>query len=307
MRRSEDVARRLYEFLLSFEQILQSESDLRRQVYALLPAFDSLNDLGKSLIPDGLECSARDRLKAYFLRYPGVALKSRELAVVAGISEWARRVRELRVEHGWRIITGVTVKEMDSADDTAGLTVDLERLAPDDYLLIDVNQDQEAARRWQIANEVRRSNLSMRDRIIEYLRRNVGKQVTGEELRYVAKGTEWARRVRELRSEHGWPISTKTSGNPFLPVGVYVLEDNRQTPKHDRSIPDSVRRSVLRRDRYCCSKCSWSHDLWNPSDPRFLEIHHIVHYSRGGTSDPDNLVTYCNVCHDELHMLDRRE
>ncbi|MEX2578619.1 MAG: hypothetical protein WD342_06140 [Verrucomicrobiales bacterium] len=74
---------------------------------------------------------------------------------------------------------------------------------------------------------------------------NVGKSVTGEELSYVANSTEWARRTRELRTEEGFPISTKMSGNPSLPVGVYVLEQDRQTPKHDRHIPEPVRRQAI--------------------------------------------------------------
>jgi hypothetical protein len=51
-------------------------------------------------------------LLKYFLAYPRTILSEKELAVVAGISEWARRVRELRIEHGWSIITGVTASQM---------------------------------------------------------------------------------------------------------------------------------------------------------------------------------------------------
>lgn len=48
---------------------------------------------------------ARDKLRAYFLAHIGEVLDSDTLREVAGISEWARRVRELRNEEGYQILT----------------------------------------------------------------------------------------------------------------------------------------------------------------------------------------------------------
>jgi hypothetical protein len=48
---------------------------------------------------------ARDKLREYFLENIGVVLDSDTLRSVAGISEWARRVRELRNEEGYQILT----------------------------------------------------------------------------------------------------------------------------------------------------------------------------------------------------------
>jgi len=48
---------------------------------------------------------ARAKLRAYFHANVGKILNSDELRAVAGISEWARRVRELRNEEGWNIQT----------------------------------------------------------------------------------------------------------------------------------------------------------------------------------------------------------
>lgn len=48
---------------------------------------------------------ARDKLREYFLSHVGEVLNSDLLRDVAGISEWARRVRELRNEEGWSILT----------------------------------------------------------------------------------------------------------------------------------------------------------------------------------------------------------
>ncbi len=48
---------------------------------------------------------ARTKLRNYFLKNVGVVLDSDTLREVAGISEWARRVRELRNEEGMNILT----------------------------------------------------------------------------------------------------------------------------------------------------------------------------------------------------------
>lgn len=48
---------------------------------------------------------ARDKLRKYFLEHIGEILDSDVLREVAGISEWARRVRELRNEEGYQILT----------------------------------------------------------------------------------------------------------------------------------------------------------------------------------------------------------
>ena len=295
--------RTLQQLLQDFENVKLSP-DIRERVKALLPAFDLLRELGKSLIPKGLSLSARDRLLFYFLTYPKTVLNERELALVAGISEWARRVRELRVQFGWDIISGLTVRQMAKEDEMSVVGASVETLGANDYLLMNERQDVEAAHRWNIANDIRKGPGGSRDKILKYLRSNVGKVVTGEELSYVAKSSEWARRTRELRTEDGWPIATKMSGNPSLPIGTYVLELDRQAPPHDRHISEPIRREALRRDGYSCRSCGWSHKLWNSADPRFLELHHVIHHARGGSNELDNLVTYCNVCHDEIHRLD---
>src|SRR5207249_3403481 len=113
---------------------------------------------------------------------------------------------------------------------------------------------------------------SARQRILYYFQKYPQTVIPGEELMVVAGIGEWARRVRELRTELGWPIATKSTGRPDLPVGAYVLEADRQTPAHDRQIPDPVRCAVLQRDNYECVHCHWRHEKWNRSDPRHLEL-----------------------------------
>lgn len=297
----ESLRHELVELLINFESKLQKR-DLRLKVLSLVSAHTLLRDLGSSLIPKEYASSARDRILHYLQKYPCTVINGNELMVVAGIGEWARRVRELRVQFGWSIVNGVTAKEMNKEGEFPLEHVDVLKMGPDDYVLINEKQDRDAAFRWNKANEIRRKKAGVRDKILEYLRLNVGQQITGEELRYVANNkSEWARRVRELRTEYGWPVVTKTSGIPDLPVGVYVLAEDLQAPEHDRVIPDNVRRAVLQRDDYKCQKCGWHHDKWNRSDPRHLEAHHVKQHVQGGANREENLITVCNICHDKIH------
>lgn len=297
----EKIRREVIELLVNFENRL-ARGDLRQKVIALIPIRNLLNDLGSSLIPAEIASSARDRILAYLQRYPLTVIDGQELAVVAGISEYARRVRELRREFGWSVATGVTLSEMLEAGE--GLSSDLSDLKPDHYVLLSVEQDRDAALRWNVANEIRkRKGLSVRDRILEFFKANVERPVTNEELRYVAGDkTEWARRVRELRTEFGWQIVTQNTGNPELPVGSYVLQTLEQLPEHDRHIPDEVKARVLERDGFACVTCNWSYAKRIPSDPRQrLEFHHKQHHAKKGANDDANLITLCNVCHDKEH------
>lgn len=273
---------------------------------ALIPANHLLRDLGSSLVVGEDSNSARDRILSYLLKYPKSIVHGDEIMVVAGISEYARRIRELRVESGWAILSGKMLKEIVEQDEVTledlGVT-SLQCLKTDVYTLINIEQDRDAAHRWRIANSLRKSKLSVKDKLLEYLRKNVGRAVSGEELRYLANDSkEWARRTRELRTEDGWPIATKNSGRPELPVGAYLLEEDRQAKPHDRKISDYVRVKVLERDNHACCMCGWNYKSRIPNDPRsLLELHHIEHHADGGGNVEENLITLCNVCHDEVH------
>lgn len=301
------LVQELLTLLQNFELEL-NRGDLRSKVQALIPVHQTLLALGKTLIPSEIASSARGRILHYLLAYPFVIISREELVIVAGIDQWARRLRELRVEHGWSIVSGVTAKQMYEVGEFPLETVNINLVQPDDYVLLSLEQDREAAYRWNVAKTIRRSNDSVRSKLLLFLRQNVGKPVTGEELRYVANDkTEWARRVRELRTEYGWPIVTKSTGRPDLPVGTYLLEQDRQSPEHDRHIADPVRREVLRRDGYQCQRCRWHHDIWNPSDPRHLELHHVVAHAQGGQNTEGNLITLCTVCHDLWHAIENSD
>jgi len=295
-----------------FDRRLAGDEDVRQRVLAFIPASQKLREVGKALLPTPTAVGARERILRYFQRYHGTVIHGDELAVVAGISEWARRIRELRVEDGWDIASGLTIREMaeqepDSISSIAeAIGRDPRQLAPEHYLLVTPKQDREAAFHWNQLNRFRKDkSLSVKNKILDYLKANCGRPVTGEELRYLAGGkTEWARRTRELRTEEGWPVATRNTGRPELPVGFYILEHDRQAEPHDRRIPDDVRVAVLQRDSFACQAkgCGWSRDQAAPDDPRrFLELHHIEHHAAGGENITENLISLCNVHHDALH------
>lgn len=254
---SEHLRVELLNLFAEFETILKNE-DLRPKVLHLVKAFRSLRRLGVSVMPPQHEHreAARERILLYLRRYVCRIISGDEILVVSGIQEYARRLRELREQFGWRIVSGTVVKEMVGTGDLPN-SPEYTHAKADDYLLLSVEQDRESAFRWHLVNKIRnRKDINIKTKILEFLLENVGVPVSGEELRKVANGTtEWARRVRELRTEEGWPIVTKQTGRPDLPIGVYVLEQNRQGEQHDRKIPDGERVKVLHRDSYRCQKC----------------------------------------------------
>lgn len=299
----EELRSRLVGLLAALEP--RSNTELRELVQGLVPVHFVLRALGIALFPDMADDAARDRILAYFRQNPRTVIAGEELMIVSGIQEWARRVRELRTQSGWRILSGNAVRDMARGEDNPDV-VDLPVMKPSEYMLVDEQQDREAAHRWHVGYSIRKGPGSVRDKIIDYLKQNVGKEVSGEELRYVAdERSEWARRVRELRTQEGWNIVTKATGRPDLPVGVYVLVSTERAERHDR-IKDRDRRNVLARDEYTCrnTNCGWNRSRWDPSDPRHLEVHHIEHHVGGGSNDPSNLLTLCNICHDSVHAGD---
>lgn len=321
MKRPKDPHEHLEKLQSLLEDFAESldRPDLRQRVRGLIPSFKAIRKLGVSLMPEHSKTGARERILAYFLKHPKTILDGDELMVISGIGEWARRVRELRVEDGWLINSGATYKQM-AADlqknETeelvqklgADLGVDPRKMKTDQYVLVSVEQDRHAAWRWRQLNKVRKSSASVRDKVLTYLQQNVGVPVPGEELRYLSpKTTEWARRVRELRTEYGWAVASRMSGRPDLPVGVYVLEHKNQARENDRQIKDAVRVEVLERDGHKCRICGWEYDQKKPGDPRnFLELHHLEHHVKGGENTVENLVTLCNVHHDQVHSSDAK-
>lgn len=64
--------------------------------------------------------------------------------------------------------------------------------------------------------------------------------------------------------------------------------------RNTTTIPPRTRREVLARDRHRCRAPGCPHT-------RFLEVHHIVPRIKGGTNQPENLITLCAACHRMWH------
>lgn len=266
---------------------------LRQKVLRLVSILKTTKQLNISVARDsGCDGSnARERIRLYLVEHAGVALAAAELEVVAGISEYGRRVRELRVQDGYKIFSCF------SNDPSVGIT-----LRRNQYLLTTAEPDLTAARRWHIANRIRKQPGSSTSRLLDYLQANVGQVVTSEELYYVARVKDFPRRTRELRTEQGFSVATHFTGRPDLKQGEYVLENlDRIADSHDRHISDEVQERVYARDSDTCRLCQWNRAEWTRDDPRYLELHHVETHVSGGANDEENLVVLCNRCHDDVH------
>lgn len=268
--------------------------DLRGKVLRLVELQHQFSDLGVSIAFDGgiRAAAARERIRLYLVMHEGLVIGGDEIQVVSGISEYARRLRELRVELGYQIASGA------SPDPEVGID-----LRTDEYILVSAVPDADAARRWHVANRVRRMNVGSQERLLLFLQESVGRVVTTEELAYVARDKrEFGRRVRELRTEQGYSIATRFTGRPDLRQGQYVLESlARRAEPHDRHITEDIQKAVYARDGNMCVACGWTRERWTRDDPRLLELHHLAEHADGGANTETNLAVVCSRCHDDVH------
>jgi hypothetical protein len=88
----------------------------------------------------GLPGGAKARILRYLLITRGKVVDKEELSGVSGIYEWARRVRELRLEEGWPISSNENRHD----------------LKPGEYLLEDIKPDLALRERWKSASGQRR-------------------------------------------------------------------------------------------------------------------------------------------------------
>jgi biotin operon repressor len=199
---------------------------------------------------------AKRKILVYFLEHVGQPVSGEQLRIVSGIGEWARRLRELRVAHGY----------------------DIREVGDSAYQLESATPNQASAAQWQLANEIRKRPGSGRSRIEAFLEANVGQVVTREQIDYVAKIAEGSRRVRELRDEAGWPINSHID-EPELDPGSYRLLSINPADRRDpsqRLYPEGLRERVFKRDKYTCQVCKRDRAAaLLAGDTRFyLEVHH---------------------------------
>jgi hypothetical protein len=135
---------------------------------------------------------------------------------------------------------------------------------------------------------------------------NIGRVMDSNELREVSgNASEWARRVRELRTEEGYAILTHNDRSDLKP-GEYLLLDANPLPASERGISKETRAYVLDRDGYTCQMCGAVAGEPHPADPTRktrLQIGHVIDKSMGGGDDPSNLRAICSVCNEGARNL----
>lgn len=145
-----------------------------------------------------------------------------------------------------------------------------------------------------------------RAKLRQHFLENLGKVMSSAELQLIAGGkSEWARRVRELRTEEGYQILTHNDRSELKP-GQYLLLDPIPKPAFERGISKETRAFVLDRDGYTCQMCGAVAGEPHPLDPtRKTRLHlgHIVDKSQGGTDEPYNLRALCSLCNEGASNL----
>jgi hypothetical protein len=217
----ERAARRLEAIngeLLGLSDEMSSDQWLltRARVGVLLADFnDSMAEVDHVL---GLN-SAQSRILRYFQLRLGKTVTKDELSGVAGIHEWARRVRELREDHGWAI---------HSVNTRDGLAVG-------EYVLLLDRPDAGLARNWTIARKMRKLKSpgggvpSVKIRMLEFLKAIYPAFADKEQLAHVAHSTAAAEAALDELSIDGWAIERCPVDDPVTPGGGRLESLNRNS------------------------------------------------------------------------------
>jgi len=145
--------------------------------------------------------------------------------------------------------------------------------------------------------------LGSRARILQFLLSNIGRVIEGREVQKAAgNASEWARRVRELRDEHGYKILTHKDRSDLKP-GQYLLETDVRQPAFARGISKQTRAVVLDRNGYTCQMCGLAAgdaDPYNSARTVRLTLGHVIDKSKGGEDTASNLRAVCTNCNEGL-------
>jgi biotin operon repressor/uncharacterized coiled-coil protein SlyX len=227
---------------------------------------------------------ARTNILDYLLDHLGEWVYGEELAAVSGIGEWARRVRELRVESGYEI------------EENQGR-----------YRLTSRDPNEARRDRWIAVTELRDAGGTAEQRVRLLLERLATQPVGVDELDRVARSKQGARIARDLRHNEAWPIECDAD-SPTLRSGEYRLASALgvfRLPGGQSLFHEDLRRQVFKRDGHRCWTCGGSeqdvqHDSGNPF---YLLIRHLdaspaalSSMSTSALMDSSRLATSCNRC-----------
>ena len=148
-----------------------------------------------------------------------------------------------------------------------------------------------------------------KERIRQFLLAHVGEVVTSLQLQAAVgpEVTEWARRLRELRSE-GWPIRSHHDDSSLRPGEYRMMAPPEEASLYefDRPISARVRAQALERNGYTCQMCgagAGDPDDRNPGRKIRLHVGHIQDRSHGGSDTLSNLRAMCNICNEGARNL----
>lgn len=149
--------------------------------------------------------------------------------------------------------------------------------------------------------------MSARQRILDLFLSNIGNIVAKEQIAEVAQISEWARRVRELRDEHGYEIKSHKDLPAELKPGEYILSSPKPSPKaKERKISKDQYYRILTRDEHRCLSCGRGIQDEHPTDSNKkikLVVDHIWPISKAEAYNIDpygdeNLQTLCDFCNE---------
>src|ERR1043165_2619170 len=142
-------------------------------------------------------------------------------------------------------------------------------------------------------------------KVLEFLLGNVRRVVSSDEIRAASGASEWARRLRELRDEEGWPILSHRDRADLKP-GEYVLESTKRRPAFARGVSKETRAIVYARNGNTCQLCgvaAGDADPYQSERTIRLTLGHIIDKSKGGTDDVSNLRALCTNCNEGLQNI----
>ncbi|MCF6338154.1 MAG: HNH endonuclease [Gammaproteobacteria bacterium] len=148
--------------------------------------------------------------------------------------------------------------------------------------------------------------VGAKTKLREHFLGNIGKVMDSDELREISGNqSEWARRVRELRTEEGFQILTHNDRSELKP-GQYLLENPKPEPAFERALSKEIRAFVLDRNGFTCQMCgavAGETHPYNSGRRTRLHIGHIIDKSQGGTDDESNLRALCSICNEGASNL----
>ena len=148
--------------------------------------------------------------------------------------------------------------------------------------------------------------IAAKEKIRRFLRERVGQIVTAEEIQEAAgEVTEPKRRLRELRQDEGWKISSHRDRSALKP-GQYILEEAPPEGlyKVAKPISQRLRSQVLERNGYTCMMCGIGAGETDETGRKaILHIGHIIDRSHGGKDELSNLRALCNRCNEGAKNL----